>query len=156
ADRAPLDADTVREAHADDREDEDLDRRGRHAKPVVEGRDRERNADHHHLLTDRERLFGQARTDPLLHRMARERRAEGRQRRHEEKGRPGADRAQGVRHPHDRARVMRADAPCEADCKDDEEPSHGPPTLYALSPQARTRYGPGHGSSAWPWLRRLV
>ena len=69
----------------------------------------------------------------LLDRVARERRAEERQRRHEEEGRPGADRAQRMRHPHDRARVVRADAPREADREDDEQPrgadeeAHRPP-----------------------------
>src|SRR5206468_7298506 len=75
----------------------------------------------------RERHRGEPRADPPLDRVARERRPEERERSHEEKGRPGADRAQGVRHPHHRARVVSADAPREADREDDEKRGQGPP-----------------------------
>ena len=74
--------------------------------------------------------------------MARERRPEERERRHEEQRLPGADRPQRVRHPHHRARVVGADAPREADRKDDQERGHRRPTLYGSSAHPLTRYGP--------------
>ena len=90
---------------------------------------------------------GEPRADPLLDRVARERRAEERERRHEEQCLPRADRAQRVRHPHHRARVVGADAPREADREDDEERGHRAPTLYGLSAGLPALYGPQ------PWRR---
>ena len=64
--------------------------------------------------------------------MARERRAEERERRHQEQRLPRADRAQGVRHPHHRAGVVGPDAPREADREDDEERRHRRPDVIRL------------------------
>ncbi len=65
-------------------------------KPVEERRrPRRRDADHDHLLLDRQRVVGETRADPLLDRMIREGGAEECERRHEEeRGPPRADRPQ--------------------------------------------------------------
>ena len=123
-----------RERHADDGEDEDLDRRGRHLEAVEERRHREGDADHDDLRLDRERPARQPRSDPLLDRVARERRAEERERRHEDQRLPRADRPQRVRHPHDRARVVRADAPREPEREHDQERRHRRDAISSAHP----------------------
>ena len=123
-DRRPADARAGGEGDADDGKDQDLNRRGRHPKAVEEGRDRKGDADHDDLLTHREPSVRQTGADPLFDLVARERRAEEGQRRHEEQGLPGADRPQRVRHPHHGACVVRADAPREPEREHDEERRH--------------------------------
>jgi hypothetical protein len=60
---------------------------------VEERRDCERDSDHDDFVADRERVTGEPRADAPLDRMTCERRPEERQRRHEEEGVPGSDRA---------------------------------------------------------------
>ena len=98
------------------------------------------------------------RADPLLDRMARERRAEERERRHQEQGLPRPDRAQRVRHPHHRARVVGPDAPREADREHDEERRHRARGYLAWRDgSARCTVSPHGGARGGrPGLRRLV
>ena len=81
------------------------------------------------------------RSDALLDRVARERRAEKRERRHEDQRLPRADRPQRVRHPHDRARVVRADAPGEPEREHDQERSHRCDAISSAHPLHVVRSG---------------